>query len=77
MEAGISNFWKNLQELTAGLPLDGTRPAVERYAFQKVPAHRCAFCVPLRGCGTGAPYPLDSDLRIWYIYRIKSEIYHK
>ena len=54
-EEGVSNFWRNLQELTAGLPLDPTRPVLERYAAQKVSAHRCEFCVPLRDRGTDTP----------------------
>ena len=53
-EAGVSAFWKNLSELTAGLPLDPTRPVIERYAFQKISAHQCEFCVPLRECGSGS-----------------------
>lgn len=53
-EAGVSTFWKNLPELTAGLPLDPTRPVIERYAFLKISAHRCEFCVPLRECGSGS-----------------------
>ena len=32
----------------AWLPLDGTRPILERYAHPKVSAHICEFCVPLR-----------------------------
>ena len=54
-EAGVSNFWKNLQELTAGLPLDPTRPVMEGYAFQKVSKHQCEFCVPLLECGPDTP----------------------
>ena len=54
-EEGVSNFWRDLQELTAGLPLDPARPVIERYAFQKVSAHRCEFCVPLRDRGVGTP----------------------
>ena len=54
-EEGVSNFWRDLQELTAGLPLDPARPVIERYAFQKVSAHRCEFCVPLLECGAGTP----------------------
>ena len=54
-EEGVSNFWRDLQELTAGLPLDPARPVIERYAFQKVSAHRCEFCVPLRDRGAGTP----------------------
>ena len=54
-EEGVSNFWRDLQELTAGLPLDPARPVIERYAFQKVSAHRCEFCVPLRDRGTATP----------------------
>ena len=49
-EESVSNFWRNLQELTAGLPLDPTRPVIERYAVRKVSAHRCEFCVPLLEC---------------------------
>ena len=54
-EEGVSNFWRDLQELTAGLPLDPARPVIERYAAQKVSAHRCEFCVPLRDRGAGTP----------------------
>ena len=54
-EEGVSNFWRDLQELTPGLPLDPARPVIERYAFQKVSAHRCEFCVPLRDRGAGTP----------------------
>ena len=54
-EEGVSNFWRDLQELTAGLPLDPARPVIERYAAQKVSAHRCEFCVPLRDRGVGTP----------------------
>ena len=54
-EEGVSNFWRDLQELTAGLPLDPERPVIERYAAQKVSAHRCELCVPLRDRGAGTP----------------------
>ena len=54
-EEGVSNFWRDLQELTAGLPLDPARPVIERYAAQKVSAHRCELCVPLRDRGAGTP----------------------
>ena len=54
-EEGVSNFWRDLQELTAGLPLDPARPVLERYTAQKVSAHRCEFCVPLRDRGADTP----------------------
>ena len=49
-EEGIAGFWKNLQKLTGSLPLDGTRPIIERYAFRKISVHLCEFCLPLRDC---------------------------
>ena len=57
-EEGVLSFWKNLRELTAGLPLNPTRPVIERYSFQKVSAHRCEFCVPLWEYGADTPYLL-------------------
>ena len=36
------------EECVSGLPVDGTRPILERYAHPKVSAHICEFCVPLR-----------------------------
>ena len=47
-EEGVSDFWRDLPQLTARLPVDGTRPILERYARPKVSAHICEFCVPLR-----------------------------
>ena len=49
-EEGIAGFWKNLQKLTGSLPLDGTKPIIERYAFRKISVHLCEFCLPLRDC---------------------------
>ena len=54
-EEGILHFWRILQVLMAGLLLYLTRLFLERYAFQKVSAHRCEFCVPLRDRGTDTP----------------------
>ncbi|MGL5898813.1 MAG: AraC family transcriptional regulator [Lactobacillaceae bacterium] len=43
---GISNFWKNIPNLN--LPIDNTKPIIERYSFSKVSLHLCEFCIPLR-----------------------------
>ncbi|KRK81244.1 DNA gyrase inhibitory protein [Leuconostoc mesenteroides subsp. mesenteroides] len=45
---GVSRFWKNIQNLTINLPIDNTRPIIERYSFSKVSLHLCEFCIPLR-----------------------------
>ena len=47
-EEGVSDFWGDLPQRAARLPVDGTRPILERYAHPKVSAHICEFCVPLR-----------------------------
>ena len=47
-EEGVSDFWRDLPQRAARLPVDGTRPILERYAHPKVSAHICEFCVPLR-----------------------------
>ncbi|CVI65047.1 Bacterial transcription activator, effector binding domain [Clostridiales bacterium CHKCI001] len=47
-EDEVSNFWKNIQKLTADLSLDYTKPIIERYAFSKISLHLCEFCVPLK-----------------------------
>ena len=47
-EEGVSDFWRDLPQRGARLPVDGTRPILERYAHPKVSAHICEFCVPLR-----------------------------
>ena len=46
-EEGVSDFWRDLPQLTARLPVDGARPILERYARQKLLAHLCEFCMPL------------------------------
>lgn len=45
---GVSHFWENIQNLTSDLPVDNTKPIIERYASSKVSAHLCEFCVPVR-----------------------------
>lgn len=47
-EESVSNFWANIQPLTADLSVDNTKPIIERYAFSKIPLHLCEFCIPLK-----------------------------
>ena len=44
----VSNFWKNIQTLTADLSIDISKPIIERYAFSKISLHLCEFCIPLK-----------------------------
>lgn len=44
----VSDFWKNIQTLTADLSIDVSKPIIERYAFSKISSHLCEFCIPLK-----------------------------
>ena len=56
-EEGVSDFWRDLPQRAARLPVDGTRPILERYAHPKVSAHICEFCVP---CGKASSGGFDA-----------------
>ena len=43
----VSEFWGNLPSLLGKLPIDRTKPIIERYAVDKVANHLCEFCIPL------------------------------
>lgn len=43
----VLQFWKNIQNLTANLPVDDKRPIIERYAYHKIANHLCEFCIPI------------------------------
>ena len=47
-EESVSDFWKNIQILTADLSIDVSKPIIERYAFSKISSHLCEFCIPLK-----------------------------
>lgn len=47
-EQDVVSFWSNLPALTAELPVDETKPIIERYSAAKVACHLCEFCVPLK-----------------------------
>ena len=47
-EESVSDFWKNIQTLTADLSIDVSKPIIERYAFSKISSHLCEFCIPLK-----------------------------
>ena len=47
-ENDVANFWKNIDTLTSDLPVDYTKPIIERYAFSKISLHLCEFCIPLK-----------------------------
>lgn len=41
-------FWKNIHKLIADLPVDTSKPIIERYSNSKVNSHLCEFCIPLK-----------------------------
>ena len=45
---GVTKFWNELDQLTAHLSVDKTKPVIERYSFDKVENHLCEFCVPIK-----------------------------
>ncbi|CAM4018686.1 GyrI-like domain-containing protein [Catellicoccus marimammalium] len=47
-EKAISEFWENIQTLTADLVLDDSKPIIERYTFPKIASNLCEFCIPLK-----------------------------
>ena len=47
-EESVSDFWKNIQTLTADLSIDVSKPIIERYAFSKISSNLCEFCIPLK-----------------------------
>ena len=47
-ENDVANFWKNIDILTSDLPVDYTKPIIERYSFSKISLHLCEFCIPLK-----------------------------
>lgn len=46
-EQRVTEFWYHLEQLTANLSVDKTKPVIERYSFDKVKNHLCGFCVPI------------------------------
>lgn len=52
---GVTTFWNQFETLTASLPVDPTKPVIERYDAKKVANHRCEFCVPLQEVGIEGP----------------------
>ena len=46
-KADILSFWQNLPTLTAELPVDRSRPIIERYAAPMIARHLCEMCVPI------------------------------
>ena len=38
----------DVDTLTSDLPVDYTKPIIERYAFSKISLHLCEFCIPLK-----------------------------
>ncbi len=47
-EESVSDFWKNIQTLTADLSIDVSKPIIERYAFSKIHHIYVNFCIPLK-----------------------------
>ena len=44
----VSEFWSNLSSLLGKLPVDRSKPVVERYNAAKISNHFCDFCIPLK-----------------------------
>lgn len=44
----VSEFWNNLSSLLGKLPVDRSKPVVERYNAAKISNHVCEFCIPLK-----------------------------
>lgn len=44
----VSEFWSNLPFLLGRLPVDRSKPVIERYNAAKVSNHLCEFCIPLK-----------------------------
>lgn len=44
----IMHFWGNLQNITANLPVDISKPIIERYSNYKINSQLCEFCIPLK-----------------------------
>ena len=44
----IMHFWKNIQNITANLPVDTSKPIIERYSNYKINSKLCEFCIPLK-----------------------------
>ena len=47
-EEAVSEFWSNLPSLISRLPVDLSKPIIERYDGKKILNHLCEFCIPLR-----------------------------
>ena len=43
----VSEFWNNLSSLLGKLPIDRSKPIVERYNAAKISNHLCEFCIPI------------------------------
>lgn len=44
----VMYFWENIHKLIADLPVDTSKPIIERYSNSKVNSHLCEFCIPLK-----------------------------
>ena len=44
----IMHFWKNIHNITANLPVDTSKPIIERYSNYKINSQLCEFCIPLK-----------------------------
>ena len=47
----VSEFWNNLSSLLGKLPIDRSKPIVERYNAAKISNHLCEFCIPINDWG--------------------------
>lgn len=47
-EQDVACFWNNIQQSAGSLPIDETKPIIERYSADKIAKHLCEFCIPLK-----------------------------
>lgn len=43
----VSEFWNTLSSLLSKLPINRSKPIIERYNAAKISNHLCEFCIPI------------------------------
>ena len=44
----VMNFCENIQNIKTNLPVDTSKPIIERYSNYKINSQLCEFCIPLK-----------------------------
>ena len=47
----VSEFWNTLSSLLSKLPINRSKPIIERYNAAKISNHLCEFCIPINDLG--------------------------